>query len=106
MLTWSILGYVTERFGWTYGFYMPALITLGFLALWYYNLTDFPAEHPRISDKERELIQKSIGDLSKDSRDMAPILSMVTSMPVLALLVLHYGNVWGELMCNSQVIMY
>lgn len=67
-------------------------MTLGYVALWYYNLTDYPSEHPRISDKERQLIENSIGDLSKDSRDIAPIMSMITSVPVMALLVLHYGE--------------
>lgn len=95
MITWAVLGYVIEKWGWSFGFHIPAVCTLVFVALWYYNVTDFPADHPRISKKEMELIENSIGDTSKDSRDLPPMLSMITSLPLMALLVLHYGNVWG-----------
>lgn len=95
MLTWAILGYVIEKVGWSFGFYIPSFVTLVFVALWYYNVTDFPVEHPRISYKEKELIENSIGDSSKSPKELPPILSMISSMPLIALLFLHYGNVWG-----------
>jgi MFS transporter, ACS family, solute carrier family 17 (sodium-dependent inorganic phosphate cotransporter), other len=95
IVTWGVLGNIIEKFGWQYGFYIPSFITLAFLGFWYWQVTDYPEEHPTISDKEKQLIQKSIGDGSKSEKQMAPIKSILTSIPFYALMILQYGNVWG-----------
>jgi MFS transporter, ACS family, solute carrier family 17 (sodium-dependent inorganic phosphate cotransporter), other len=95
IVTWAVLGTIIEKLGWQYGFYLPSFLCLGFLALWYCMVYDFPEDHPKISQKEKELIHHSIGDASKSVKKFAPMKSILSSLPFYALMILHYGNVWG-----------
>lgn len=94
-MTWSSLGIIIENFGWKYGFYAPGVLCFIISLLWYYIVTDTPAEHPRITDLERDYIQKSLGDTVSKEKRFPPVLSVFTSVPFYALLVLHYGSLWG-----------
>lgn len=95
IVTWAVLGQIIEKLGWQYGFYIPSIFTIGFLTIWYWQVTDFPRDHPAISNKEKEMIQKSIGDAMKSNKILPPVFSIVTSLPVFALMILHFGSVWG-----------
>lgn len=62
VLTWSLVGVLIENTGWEYGFYVPAVITGIMTVVWYGLVYDTPEVHPRVSKKEREYIEKSLGD--------------------------------------------
>lgn len=95
VLTWSTLGVIIENFGWKYGFYVPGVIAIFLTFLWYLLVSDSPDDHPMISKEEKDFIHKQLGDtISKDKR-FPPIGSVFTSIPFLALLILHYGSLWG-----------
>ena len=53
-----------------------------------------PSLHPRISEEEKALIYDG-NDVSKTQIPTAPYASMVTSLPVWALVVCFLGSGWG-----------
>ncbi|CAG4956010.1 unnamed protein product [Parnassius apollo] len=95
VLTWSLTGPLLEKYGWSYAFYVPAAITFVWCAFWWYLVADTPAEHPRISEQERKYILDALGNNVKNSKGLPPFKSIITSIPFLAMTVLHYGNMWG-----------
>lgn len=106
VVTWVMLGVIIENFGWPFGFYIPAIITFLFVFLWYIIVADSPADHPRISLKERHHIQESLGDSVSKVKMLPPILSVLTSIPFLALMVLHYGSLWGLYFLQTAAPMF
>uniref|UniRef100_A0A8D8CG37 Sialin n=3 Tax=Culex pipiens TaxID=7175 RepID=A0A8D8CG37_CULPI len=95
VLTWPIAGILTEKFGWAYSFYLPALFVLLIAILWVALIEDSPAEHKSITPTERQFIEESFGDTISKTKTFPPYKQVFTSLPYLALLVLHYGNFWG-----------
>ncbi|KAI8439395.1 hypothetical protein MSG28_013198 [Choristoneura fumiferana] len=95
VVTWSVTGPLVEKFGWASAFYVPGALALIWCALWWYLVADTPADHPRISDTERKYISDALGDKVQKSKGLPPFKSIVTSLPFLAMVVLHYGNLWG-----------
>lgn len=95
VMTWSSLGVIIENYGWKFGFYVPAVVAFIITILWYIIVADTPADHPRISSHERDFINKSLGDTISKEKRLLPIASVFTSVPFIALLILHYGSLWG-----------
>lgn len=98
VVTWPLTGYIIEKFGWRFGFYVPSLFALIMSLLWYYVVSDSPSNHPRITKPERDLIEKSLGSsVSTETKKSSwpPMQQMLMSPKFYALLVLHFGNVWG-----------
>lgn len=95
VFSWAILGISIENFGWQFGFYMPSVLSMIFGILWFWIVYDTPSVHPRISSHERTYIENSLGDSTSKEKLIAPFKSIFTSLPFLALLILHYGSVWG-----------
>lgn len=95
VITWPVAGILMETLGWVYAFYIPALVTFALTIVWFYVISDTPAEHPRIRTEEKEYIQKAIGDTVSNKKEFPPYAKLLISMPFLSLLALHYGNMWG-----------
>lgn len=95
VFTWSTLGIVIENFGWKFGFYIPSVIALILTFLWYMIVADSPEVHSTISKDEREFIQNSLGNSVSKQKQFLPLGQILTSIPFLALLLLHYGSLWG-----------
>lgn len=106
VVAWMMLGVIIENLGWQFGFYIPAIMTFVFVAAWYLLVADSPAEHPRISKQEVELIQESLGDSVSKSKQLTPFVSVLTSVPFLALMVLHYGSLWGLYFLQTAAPMF
>lgn len=54
-------GIITETLGWTYAFYVPALLTAAITIVWFVIVFDTPAQHPRITKEEQEYIHATLG---------------------------------------------
>ena len=106
VVTWMMLGVIIENFGWQWGFYIPALITFAFVLVWYLLVADSPDDHPRIQEKEKELIKESLGDTVSKSKQFPPVFKVVTSIPFLALMTLHYGSLWGLYFLQTAAPMF
>ncbi|CAB3234050.1 unnamed protein product [Arctia plantaginis] len=95
VVTWSLTGPLMEKFGWASAFYVPGVLTLVWCGFWWYLVADTPSEHPRISESEKKYISEALGDKVNNSKGLPPFRKIVTSLPFLAMIILHYGNLWG-----------
>ncbi|KAG5867254.1 hypothetical protein JTB14_019027 [Gonioctena quinquepunctata] len=95
VVTWPMLGAVIESFGWLWAFLSCGALVLGWTVLWFFLVADSPEEHPRISEEEKRYIVDSLsGNVANDKRQV-PYKEMVCSIPFWALIILHFGNLWG-----------
>ncbi|XP_058459582.1 sialin-like [Malaya genurostris] len=95
VITWPISGMLTEKFGWVYAFYVPAGFIFLIGIIWVVLIRDSPDQHSTISPTEKKLIEDSFGDTVSKSKSWPPLGKVLTSVPFLALLILHYGTIWG-----------
>lgn len=93
--TWSAFGPMIESLDWKCGFYISGMISMIFAVVWFNVVSDSPSNHPNISKDELEYIQSSMESLSKCNDQKLPIIEIFTSVPFLALLILHFGNLFG-----------
>lgn len=96
IVTWSSIGPIIEWLDWKCAFYISGIISMVFAVVWFYVVSDAPGNHPRISKAEREHIQSSLGDsVAKCHDNPLPVTDIFTSIPFYALLILHFGNLFG-----------
>lgn len=95
VVTWVLVGFIIEHWGWHWAFYIPAMISFAVTALWWVMVADTPAKHPRITKEEKEFIQNSLQDQISDKKAWLPVRHVLTSVPFWALTFLHFGNNWG-----------
>ncbi|XP_062557722.1 sialin-like [Armigeres subalbatus] len=95
VVTWPIAAVITERFGWPSSFYASAVFVLLITILWVCLIVDSPAQHSSITETEKQLIEDSFGGTLSRSKSLPPFGKVFTSLPLLSLLVLHFGNFWG-----------
>lgn len=106
VITWVMLGIIIENLGWEYGFYIPALMTFAFVFFWYILVADSPSVHPRMSKQERDYIEASLGDTVSTEKKIVPVFQVLTSIPFLALMILHYGSLWGLYFLQTAAPMF
>lgn len=95
VLTWSFVGVIIEHIGWVWAFYIPAIISAHIAFLWLYVVADSPTKHPRITQEEKDMIEKSQGGNVSANKNWMPLSKVLTSVPFWALILLHFGNNWG-----------
>ncbi|XP_076368094.1 putative inorganic phosphate cotransporter isoform X2 [Tachypleus tridentatus] len=83
--------------GWPSAFYVFGAITCVSSIFWILFVHDFPSDHPRISKQELMEIEAEKG--IQNNREMEnksiPWRQILTSFPVWAVIIAHYGNSWG-----------
>lgn len=62
VITWPLLGMVSEYLGWTWAFYIPGGLCLFWCVFWYLLVSDTPKQHKRISTEEFNYIEDCIGE--------------------------------------------
>ncbi|KAL7636747.1 UNVERIFIED_CONTAM: hypothetical protein RMT77_012501 [Armadillidium vulgare] len=83
-------------FGWPSIFYTSGAIGLLWCVAWYHTVADHPNDHPYVTEEEKLLILKEIGnDKSRDEAKSVPWGSIFTSLPFLATIVAHFGSNFG-----------
>uniref|UniRef100_T1PC44 Major Facilitator Superfamily protein n=1 Tax=Musca domestica TaxID=7370 RepID=T1PC44_MUSDO len=95
VITWPISGVIIENMGWDWAFYMVGIFVVVVVAVWFIIVDDSPAQHSTISIKEREYIEKSLGDTVSNKKRFPPYKALIVSLPFWSLLLLHYGSMWG-----------
>lgn len=93
--TLPTLGSLIEKLDWKSGFHISGMISMIFAVIWFNVVSDSPSNHPNISKEELEYIQSSMTSLSKCQDQKLPIIDIFTSVPFFALLLLHFGNLFG-----------
>lgn len=79
---------------WTYVFYLFGAVGLVWFVLWAALVHNSPNDHPRISEQERLYIISSLKNELSTSTDHIPWRSIVTSVPLLAIVVAHFSYNW------------
>lgn len=62
VITWPILGAISENWGWVWSFYIPGGLCIAWVLLWYYLIYDNPQAHSNIAEEELKYIEACIGD--------------------------------------------
>lgn len=101
-----MLGVLIENYGWEIGFYVTSIFAFVFIAFWYYFVADTPAKHPRISTEERNMIKESLGDNLGSHKKFPPVGGLLTSLPFIALTILHFGSLWGLYFLQTAAPMF
>ncbi|XP_053950346.1 sialin isoform X2 [Anastrepha ludens] len=97
--------------GWPSAFYIFGLLGIVWFAFWMYLVYDSPRKHPRISFKERDYIERSIRsmqprnynellsessiDVIQTAEEQIPWHSILTSIPLWAILITQCGQSWA-----------
>lgn len=68
VITWTMCGYLIESIGWSYAFYVPAIILAVFSLVWWRLVYDSPADHLRIDPAEREYIESSLMGIDRNQK--------------------------------------
>lgn len=87
--------------GWPLAFYIFGGLGIIWFIFWIYFIYDSPQSHPRITDAERRFIEQSCrtnedDELNDpDNAESVPWKSILTSLPLLALLITQCGQSWA-----------
>lgn len=77
-----IVGYLAIAFGWRLAFVIIMLLGFVWLVFWVRLSTDRPAQHPRISDAERRLIEEGQANIDTAARLPAHGLGFYLRQPI------------------------
>jgi MFS transporter, ACS family, solute carrier family 17 (sodium-dependent inorganic phosphate cotransporter), other len=86
-------GWLVAKYGWPIVFYLFGAIGLVWSVLWYKVAYATPEEHPKLSDKERELLLLNERALGKSEK--IPWKRLLSAAPVWALIINHFCSNWG-----------
>lgn len=95
VFTFQLSGICTEAFGWRMVFYGQAIIVLIITILWITLVAGTPSQHHFITEQEVQYIERSLGSAVSNVKRVPPYFKIFTSIPFIALIILHYGNLWG-----------
>uniref|UniRef100_A0A146KJP9 Sialin n=2 Tax=Lygus hesperus TaxID=30085 RepID=A0A146KJP9_LYGHE len=94
-VTLPICGQLIAAFNWESVFYVTGILGLLWTLAWYFLVFDSPGQHPRITKKEKDYLEASIGASSKQKKAYAvPWKQVLTSPPVWAIVVTHGASVF------------
>ncbi|XP_055339452.1 sialin-like isoform X2 [Paramacrobiotus metropolitanus] len=95
-------GFLAHNFGWESVFYVFGGIGAVWWVFWQFLIYDSPFKHPRISRHELSLISGSKEKIDPAQHSQAirqrrvPWVQLVTSLPVWAMMLSHFGQNWGN----------
>lgn len=95
VVTFQLGSIIMVDYGWISVYYGIAAVTLVVTLAWVLLVTDRPAQHPRISRTELEYIEQHLGKNVSKKKAVPPYGKMLLSVPYWALIILHYGSLWG-----------
>lgn len=95
VITWQFTGIIIVKYGWVYVYYGIAILNLLITFAWVYLVANDPDSHPRITESELKYIKESLGDTIAKEHAVPPYMRILSSLPFFALLLLHFGNMWG-----------
>ncbi|XP_064107396.1 sialin-like isoform X2 [Macrobrachium nipponense] len=109
-MTLPICGLIIDRYGWPAAFYWTGSLSLVWCLFWFSLMHSYPSEHPRISSKELEYIELAIKQsgtsMEDDQPKSIPWRSILTSVPMLAMMTADFGNNWAIGLFYTQLPTY
>ncbi|KAJ9591412.1 hypothetical protein L9F63_002018 [Diploptera punctata] len=101
----STSGIVANDAGWPAVFYLFGFLPVFWFIPWLFLAYDSPEKHPRISEKEKNTILKSLGQQSQTPQTV-PWIAILTSLPLWAYIIMTLGYSWIGSTLISQLPTY
>lgn len=105
-VTMPICGFLIANFGWESSFYATGAVCMLWSMTWFAVVYDSPSQHPRISDTERNHLEKLVGNSSKKGKRAVPWRHLLLSPPVWAIVITHGASVFGYFTVVNQLPTY
>ncbi|KAL0821491.1 hypothetical protein ABMA28_004957 [Loxostege sticticalis] len=106
-ITMPICGFLIAHFGWESAFYFTGIIGVMWSVAWFAVVYDTPAQHPRISEAERNFLMKALPqDDNSKGHIPVPWKRMLLSAPVWAIIITHGASVFGYFTVVNQLPTY
>ncbi|XP_058803315.1 putative inorganic phosphate cotransporter [Phymastichus coffea] len=110
VITMPISGAVAaSSIGWPSVFYIFGAVAIAWSILFFLLGADRPSDHPRICPKEANYINSSLGNINKVeqlSKSKIPWKSLLTSLPMWSLIIVHSGHNWGFYLLLTKLPAY
>ncbi|CAH1800936.1 unnamed protein product [Owenia fusiformis] len=107
LTTSALLCTINVDRGWPFIFYVSGGATFLWILLWVFFVFDTPRDHPRITEIERNYIERCIGQTSsKNEPPVVPWISMLKSPPLWAIITAHVCNNWGSYTLLTSLPLY
>lgn len=90
-----LTGFICETLGWPAVFYLCGAGGCLWAVFWFAFVSDDPRTHRRISEEERDYIINSIGAQGTGHGWKVPLLSMMTSVPLWAIIITQMCSNWS-----------
>ncbi|XP_061679481.1 sialin isoform X2 [Syngnathoides biaculeatus] len=94
-LAMPLTGFLCQALGWPAVFYLCGVAGCLWAVLWFLLVWDDPRAHRRISKEERDYIVAAVGHQGGGHGWSVPVLSMVTSVPLWAIVVTQMCSNWS-----------
>ncbi|GLH13842.1 Putative inorganic phosphate cotransporter-like Protein [Gryllus bimaculatus] len=104
--TWPVVGAIIDSLGWEAAFYYIALTCCAWSFAWLALVYDSPAVHPFISESERSYILTAQSGSVRSTKRPVRLRAVATSVPFIALLAAHYGNLWGLFLLTTDTPLF
>ncbi|KAK9888181.1 hypothetical protein WA026_000450 [Henosepilachna vigintioctopunctata] len=102
-------GIIAATIGWKRVFYIEGLLSIIWLIIWMFFITDFPEEQTFMSDKERVFIIDSINEEEVNSGKSylkVPWKDIFTSLPFWSIVIAHACSNWGWYLILTELPTY
>ncbi|CAH1997698.1 unnamed protein product [Acanthoscelides obtectus] len=106
IFTMPATGFIAaSTLGWPWSFYFLGTLGYIWISVWYFLGASCPAEHPKITNEEKQYIQRSL-NATPDEKGGTPWRSVLTSLPVWAFVVAMIGENWGYATLLTEIPTY
>lgn len=102
VITFPLCGFLSDSLGWESAFYVIGCISTIWFVFWWFLVFDTPESHPRIEPSELTYIKNELGTTIDAKPKAVPWKSILTSVPVWALIITDCGNCWGLVTLGSN----
>lgn len=109
ILTYPMVAAIAQDLNWESGWYIPSLLMLIWIFFWSILTYDTPADHPGISNEEKEYILTAQADTvrrEKPALKDTPIKEIFTSVPFISLVLCHFGNMFLLFFYQNSMMLY
>ena len=89
-----VSGYLVQWVSWSAPYYLFGALGVSWYLVWLWLAFEKPSTHPSISEDEKLYLKRSIGENQSISIASVPWFKILTSLPVWAVTIAHFANVW------------
>ncbi|KAM3956042.1 putative inorganic phosphate cotransporter [Aphomia sociella] len=105
-IQYMVAGFVADAWGWPGIFYVTGIVGIIWTITYIIVGGASPQESKLISEKERNYIQNSLGQVGVQKRYKTPWKSIVSSVPFISLIIAHCGQNWGHWTLMTEMPSY